>query len=129
MTPPTAETVRDVLSQGQPDEATRIIQQLDPGAAAEVLAALPLEEQRILFRRLPVEFAAALVSHFPYYHEYVLLHLRPIAEMRAIVDRLDPTERMRFFDELPEEAWQRVLLAESQSLPSSAEGDHLESQN
>ena len=109
MTPPITEAVRDVLSQGRPGEAAAIIQQLDPAAAAEVLAALPFEEQQMLFRLLPVDFAAAAVSHFPYYHAYVLLHSRPLAEMRAIVDKLDPTERMRFFDELPEEAWQRLM--------------------
>jgi NitT/TauT family transport system ATP-binding protein len=109
MTPPIAETVRHVLSQGRPDEAAGIIQQVDPGAAAEVLAALPFEQQQALFRLLPLGFAAALVSHFPYYHEYVLLHSRPAVEMRAVVDRLDPTERIRFFDELPEEAWQRLM--------------------
>jgi NitT/TauT family transport system ATP-binding protein len=106
---PIAEAVRDVLSQGRPGEAAAMLQRLDPAAAAGVCAALPFEQQQVLFRLLPVDFAAALISHFPYYHEYVLLHLRPLAEMRAIVDRLDPTERMRFFDELPEEAWQRLM--------------------
>ncbi len=119
MTPPITEAVRNVLSQGRPDEAAAIIQQLDPAAAAAVLAALPFEEQQMLFRLLPVDFAAAVVSHFPYYHAYVLLHSRPLAEMRAIVDKLDPTERIRFFDELPEEAWQR-LMDELAAAPAEA---------
>ena len=119
MTSPIAEIIRQALSQGRADEAAGIIQQLGPGAAAEVLGALPFEQQRVLFRGVPVDFAAALVSHFPYYHEYVLLHSRPAAEMRAIVDRLDPTERMRFFDELPEEAWQR-LMDELAAAPAEA---------
>src|SRR5215469_6704494 len=29
--------------------------------------------------------------------------------MRALVDKIDPDDRMRFFDELPEEAWQRLM--------------------
>ncbi len=119
MTPPIAEAVREVISQGRPDEAGAIIQSLDPSAAVAVLAALPFEEQQLLFRLLPVDFAAVLVSHFPYYHAYVLLHSRPPTEMRAIVDRLDPTERMRFFDELPEEAWQR-LMDELAAAPAEA---------
>ena len=119
MTPPIAEAVREVISQGRPDEAGAIIQSLDPSAAVAVLAVLPFEEQQLLFRLLPVDFAAVLVSHFPYYHAYVLLHSRPPTEMRAIVDRLDPTERMRFFDELPEEAWQR-LMDELAAAPAEA---------
>jgi len=119
MTPPTAEAVREVLAQGRPDEAAAILARLDPAAAAGVFAELPFEQQQVLFQRLPLAPAAALVSHFPYYHEYVLLHARPLAEMRAIVDRLDPTERMRFFDELPEEAWQR-LMDELAAAPAEA---------
>jgi len=119
MPPPLAEAVREVLAQGRADEAAAMLQRLDPGVAAGVCAALPFEQQQILFRSLPGDFAAALVSQFPYYHAYVLLHSRPLAEMRAIVDRLDPTERMRFFDELPEEAWQR-LMDELAAAPTEA---------
>jgi NitT/TauT family transport system ATP-binding protein len=119
MLTPLVDAVREALSQGRTGEAAFRLQQLNPVDAAGVCAALPFEQQQILFRLLPVDFAAALVSHFPYYHEYVLLHSCPVAEMRAIVDRLDPTERMRFFDELPEEAWQ-VLMDELAAAPSEA---------
>jgi NitT/TauT family transport system ATP-binding protein len=119
MLTPLVDAVHEALSQGRTGEAAFRLQQLNPVDAAGVCAALPFEQQQLLFRLLPVDFAAALVSHFPYYHEYVLLHSRPVAEMRAIVDRLDPTERMRFFDELPEEAWQ-VLMDELAAAPSEA---------
>jgi hypothetical protein len=29
--------------------------------------------------------------------------------MRALVDQLDPNDRIRLFDELPEEAWQQLM--------------------
>jgi len=119
MLTPLVDAVREALSQGRTGEAAFRLQQLNPVDAAGVCGALPFEQQQLLFRLLPVDFAAALVSHFPYYHEYVLLHSRPVAEMRAIVDRLDPTERMRFFDELPEEAWQ-LLMDELAAAPSEA---------
>jgi len=119
MLTPLVDAVREALSQGRTGEAAFRLQQLNPVDAAGACAALPFEQQQLLFRLLPVDFAAGLVSHFPYYHEYVLLHSRPVAEMRAIVDRLDPTERMRFFDELPEEAWQ-LLMDELAAAPSEA---------
>jgi NitT/TauT family transport system ATP-binding protein len=50
-----------------------------------------------------------LISHFPYYHSYVLLHTRSLEQMRAIINSMAPDERMQFFDELPGEAWQRVM--------------------
>lgn len=116
---PLSEAVRDFLLQGRADEAATVVQRLDPIAAAGVCAVLPFEQQKILFGLLPANFAAALVSHLPYYDEYVLLHSLPLAEMRAVVDSLDPTERMRFFDELPEEAWQR-LMDELAAAPTEA---------
>src|ERR1700676_1568825 len=84
---------------------------------------LPFEEQQALFRKLPVDFAAQLAGIFPYYHTYVLLHALPIPEMHAIVDRMQPGERMHFFDELPEEAWQRLMgeLSFEREEPSLAE--------
>jgi NitT/TauT family transport system ATP-binding protein len=70
---------------------------------------IPFEQQQVLFRIVPVDFAAALIPHFPYYHSYVLLHTRSLEHMRAIIDKMAPDERMLFLDELPGEAWQRVM--------------------
>ena len=109
MNPTTAEKLRGILSQGRLDQAVALLQRLAPPEAAEMLLGISFEEQERLFRALPIDFAASLVRHFPYYHAYVLLHSRPIEEMSAIVDRISPGERMEFFDELPEEAWQRLM--------------------
>jgi NitT/TauT family transport system ATP-binding protein len=119
MATPEAQAIRDFMTRGRVEQAAEIFQQLDPVAAAELCEDLPFEQQQTLFRLLPVNFAAALISRFPYYHAYVLLHSIPLAEMRAVVDNLDPTERMRFFDELPEEAWQR-LMDELAAAPTAA---------
>jgi NitT/TauT family transport system ATP-binding protein len=100
---------REMLSQARWEEA------------AELLMRLPFEEQQTEFRKLPVDHAAKLAGIFPYYHTYVLLHSLPIQEMRAIVDAMHPGQRMHFFDELPEEAWQRLmdeLSQEAEEAPS-----------
>ncbi|HMD85493.1 MAG TPA: AAA-associated domain-containing protein [Terriglobia bacterium] len=109
MKPPGADKLHDALSQGQWDQAVALLQQLDPAIAADVIMEIPFEEQQVLFRVMPDDFAATLVSHFPYYHSYVLLHTRSIDHLRAIVDKMRPDERLMFFDELPEEAWQRLM--------------------
>ena len=103
------EKLRESLSQGQPQEAASFLQQFDPALAGDLLMSMPFEEQQVLFRELSLDFAAALIPRFPYYHSYVLLHSRPPAEMRSIVDRIDVADRIRFLDELPEEAWQRLM--------------------
>jgi len=109
MNQPGAEKVREVLSQGHWDQAIALLQQFGPAVAADVMMEIPFEEQRVLFRIMPDDFAAILVSHFPYYHSYVLLHTRTIDHLRSIVNKMVPDERMQFFDQLPEEAWQRLM--------------------
>ena len=100
--------------------ATDKLERLDPEDAADLLMDLPFEEQQTLFRKLPVDFSAKLASIFPYYHTYVLLHSLPLEDMRAIVDRMHPGARMNFFDELPEEAWQRLMDELSQEAEEPA---------
>ncbi len=109
MNPSTTDKFRAILSQGEWDQAAALLQRLDSDVAADVFLSLPFEEQEILFRRLPAEFAAVLTAIFPYYHSYVLLHTRPTAEVKEIVDKMNPAERLIFFDELPEQAWQRLM--------------------
>ena len=58
---------------------------------------------------MPVELAASLIVHLPYYHAYVLLHSLPSQEMRAVIEAMTPGERNHFLDALPEEAWQCLM--------------------
>ncbi|HXY02747.1 MAG TPA: AAA-associated domain-containing protein [Terriglobales bacterium] len=106
--PELADRLRDTFSRGA-DEAASFLQQFEPTAAGELLLALPFDEQQALFRLLPMNFAAALIPRFPYFHAYVLLHTRTPEEVRAIVDKIDPADRIRFFDELPEEAFKHLM--------------------
>ena len=101
--------ILEAVSQENWEQAATELQRLDPAEVAELLQKLPFEQQQALFGHLPVDFAARVVGEFPYYHQYVLLHSRGPEAMRAIVDKLDPDDRMRFFDELPEEAWQHLM--------------------
>ena len=117
---PTAQKLQELLSQGRTDQAVVLLQHLEPNVAANLLLSVPYEEQQILFRALPVDYAAALVTHLPYYHSYVLLHSRPVEDLRAIMAKTTPEERHQFFDELPEEAWQRLMDELSGEQPAEA---------
>jgi len=86
-----------------------LLQTSDAAQAAAAVGELAFEQQQPLFRHLPLDLGAAIVAHFPYYHQYVLLHSLPLNEMRALIDKINPDDRMRLFDELPEEAWQRLM--------------------
>jgi len=113
-------TLRDLLARRQWDKVLEAFQQIAPLAAANFLSSLPFEQQRALFRRLDDSLAAGVVSHLPYYHAYVLLHARPPAEMRAIIDRMDAPKREAFLDELPEETWKDFMAELSQAAAQSA---------
>lgn len=125
MNAPTAEKLREFLSQGRAEHAVTLLQRLDPNVAADSMMRIPFEEQQIVFRALPVDFAATLISHFPYYHSYVLLHSRSVEELRAIIAKTKPEERHEFFDELPEEAWQHLMDELSGEQPGEARVEEL----
>jgi len=122
-TPPAVEKLRASLAEARWDQAVAILHQFDIDTSAALFMRLPFEEQQALFRQIPLDYAAQLVSAFPYYHAYLLLHARPADEMKAIVDRMHPAERMQFFDELPEETWQRLMdeLGAKQGVPAAME--------
>ena len=120
MNSPTAEKLQAILSQGRWEQAVAMLHQLDPADAADLIMTLPFEEQENLFRRLPIDLAATLAGSLPYYHLYILLHSRPVEEMRAIVDKMNPGERLMFFDELPGETWQRLMDELSDKQPAQA---------
>jgi len=109
MTQPIVEKFRAAASRGRWDEAILVLQGLSGDDAAELLISIPFEQQVRLFGELSVQPAAGMIAAVPYYHAYVLLHSRPVQEMAAIVDHMDPAERMLFFDALPEEAWRRLM--------------------
>src|ERR1019366_823491 len=124
MKPPRAEELQTILAQGRFDRVVLILQRLDPTVAADTFISLPYEDQRILFRRLPTEFAARLAPIFPYYDTFVLLHTLSNDQMTAVVEKMNPIERSMFLDELPEVAWQQITneLSEQQFVPSVADG-------
>ena len=109
MNPPSTDKLRSILARGGPEKAADLLQRLDPAVAADAMLDLPFEDQSAIFRKIPVPIAAKLVAEFPYYLAYVLLHSRPQAELVAIVDQMDSDDRMQFIEELPEEAWKRLM--------------------
>ena len=101
--------LRNLLTRRQWAPLIEQLQKLGPTAAADFFMTVPYDEQRALFHAMPIELAASLIVHLPYYHAYVLLHSRPSQDMRNIIDAMSPGERNHFLDALPEEAWQCLM--------------------
>src|SRR5713101_2576910 len=100
---------RSLLGQGQWSDLVSLVKEMPVSLAADLIGSLSDEHQQTLFRLLPTQLAAAVITKFPYYHQYILLHTRPPEEMREIIDHMAPDQRMQLFDELPEEVWQRLM--------------------
>lgn len=115
-----AEKFRALLASERWSQAIDMLQGFDLTEAADTFMSVPYPQQKELFRKLPIPFAASLAGTFPYYHTFVLLHARPMDELNAIVDAMHPGERMHFFDELPEEAWRQLMDELAEKQPAAA---------
>ena len=100
--------ISEWIKREQWPDAVGALSKLPAAKAAEIISSLSDPEQRALFRQLPVELAARLLGQFPYYQQYVFLHTRETPDIQAIVEEMDPDDRMQLFDELPEEAWAKL---------------------
>ena len=109
MTQGTPEQFRRLVSEARWDHAIALLRWLDPSGAAEAFMSVPFEDQERLFRTLPIDLAATLVESLPYYHAYVLLRLRPVDEVRAVLDSLNPFAWGQFFEDVSGAAWRQLV--------------------
>jgi NitT/TauT family transport system ATP-binding protein len=103
-----ATEIKELVSQDRWSEIESALRSMSPNDAGALIGELDDEGQQLLFRELPLDLAASVLVHFPYYHQYVLLHTRTPVEMRAILDEMPDAERMQLLDALPEEAWEQL---------------------
>jgi NitT/TauT family transport system ATP-binding protein len=106
---PKADKLRELLAREDWARVASLLENMDAQVACDALLSVPSENQQKLFRVLSIDTAAKVAGSLPYYEAFVLLHARPLEEMQAIVERMEVSERLRFFDELPEESWQRLM--------------------
>jgi NitT/TauT family transport system ATP-binding protein len=109
MTQGTPDQFRQLVAEARWDHAIALLRWFDPSVGADAFMSLPFEGQEALFRTLPIDLAAALVENLPYYHAYVLLRARPVPEVNAILDSLNPFARAQLFEDLSDEAWRQLV--------------------
>src|SRR5215471_3289361 len=109
MTTPSTGELQAILDQGRWSRAAAILRRLDPAVAADAFLSISFEQQKILFRELPVDFAAKLAAALPYFDLFVLLRTLPAGQMASVVEKMNPQERLNFLDQLPEESWRQIV--------------------
>ena len=107
--PEPTQQLRDLLAHARWNAAIELLRRHSPEEASKAVTALPFDQQRLLFRRLPVDLAATLIGQFPYFHAYAVLYSLSAPQIAAIIGAMEPGERYQFLDALPEEAWQTVM--------------------
>jgi len=101
--------LRDLLAHSRWNAAVELLRRHTPEEASKAVMALPFDQQRLLFRRLPIDLAATLIGQFLYFHAYAVLYSLSAPQIAAIIGAMEPGERYQFLDALPEEAWQTVM--------------------
>jgi len=102
-------SLQELVRGGKWPEAIKFLEKQHPSDAAASFLQLSQRNQRSLFKLLHPALAATLLPYVAYYDQFVLLHLRAHDEMLRIVDAMEPDDRMRFLDELPESSWQKLV--------------------
>src|SRR5579872_1282272 len=110
------------------DHAVALLRWLDPTIAGDAFMSLSFEDQQRLFRAMPIDLAVTLVENLPYFQVYVLLRLRSTRDVHAILDAINPFARSQLYEDLPSDAWRRLLEAETHgpTAPAIVEAKQIE---
>ncbi|MBY0309243.1 MAG: magnesium transporter [Phycisphaerales bacterium] len=91
-------------------ELREVLHRLDTADVADIFCELPAEQAAIGFRILPTDDAAQVFSYFPAEKQEQLIRtLGDAAGAVALVEAMDPDDRVRLLDELPAQVAGRLV--------------------
>jgi magnesium transporter len=85
------------------------LSEFDPSDIAEILMAVPDEDDVAIFRLLPRDLAGRVFSYLPLDHQENLIRGLSSDQMRQILDGMTPDDQARLLEELPAEVTRRLL--------------------
>src|SRR5438034_126650 len=91
------------------DELRDALVRMHPADVADVIIALPSEDEGIVFRLLTHEQAGRVLSDLPRDHQEGLIRSLSLDQLRGLLDDIAPDDRTRLFDEMPAEVTRRLL--------------------
>ena len=101
------------IREKQWDALKSLITPMHPADVADILVAVPDEEDVAIFRILPREKAAEVFSYLPLDHQRGLCHTLTNDTMRNVLADMTPDDRVRLLGELPADVTRQIL----ESLP------------
>src|SRR5512142_903634 len=85
------------------------VKDLHPSDIADMVIALPMEHEGILFRVLPRDLATRVFAYLPHEYQEELLTSLSRPEVENIINDLSDDDRTRLFEELPAEVTRELL--------------------
>src|SRR5881227_2328650 len=103
------ERLRQTISQKDWQGLRNSLIELHPSDVADLIVALPSEEDAFVFRLLPKDLARQVCSYLPPDHQEGLIDSLTNEQVRAVLGSMSPDDRTRLLEEMPAEVTRRLL--------------------
>jgi magnesium transporter len=102
-------TLRELIQRRSWDELRSRIRDMNPSDVADLIIALPAEEEVFVFRVLPKDQAGEVFSYLPPDHQEELIAALTNEQARAVLQAMPPDDRTHLLEEMPAEVTRRLL--------------------
>jgi len=103
--------LRELIRQQNWNQLRDRLADLHPSDVAELIIALPRDEEGFVFRVLPRNEAGEVFSYLPPDHQEGLIESLSNEQVRNVLAEMNPDDRTRLLEEMPAEVTRRLLTA------------------
>jgi magnesium transporter len=103
------EKLRRAIAEQNWRELREMVMDMHASDVADVIIALPEDEEAFVFRLLPKEAAAEAFSYLPPDHQEGLIESLSNEQVRTVLQGMSPDDRTRLLEEMPAEVTRRLL--------------------
>ncbi|HXA15870.1 MAG TPA: magnesium transporter [Thermoanaerobaculia bacterium] len=103
--------LRELIRQQNWNQLRDRLTELHPSDVADLIIALPREEEGFVFRVLPRDEAGEVFSYLPPDHQEGLIESLSNEQVRTVLAEMNPDDRTRLLEEMPAEVTRRLLTA------------------
>jgi magnesium transporter len=111
--PSMGDRLRLALDQRNWQELRRILTDFHPSDVADLIIALPTEEEAFIFRVLSKDQAGEVFAYLPPDHQEGLIESLSNEQVRSVLQSMSPDDRTRLLEEMPAEVTRRLLASMS----------------
>ena len=105
------DVLRELIRQQNWNQLRDRLTDLHPSDVADLIIALPREEEGFVFRVLPRDEAGEVFSYLPPDHQEGLIESLSNEQVRNVLAEMNPDDRTRLLEEMPAEVTRRLLTA------------------